>query len=73
VSANHILQNFLSGENFPEWKWAFTVKPVLSGTALSGHPLLSRHLIKSQNFHNVISVEVTFFKRFDSAQQINSS
>jgi hypothetical protein len=24
VSANHILQNFLSAENFPEWKWAFT-------------------------------------------------
>jgi hypothetical protein len=25
VSANHILQNFLSAENFPEWKWAFQV------------------------------------------------
>jgi hypothetical protein len=24
VSANHILQNFLSAENFPERKWAFT-------------------------------------------------
>jgi hypothetical protein len=24
VSANHISQNFLSVENFPEWKWAFT-------------------------------------------------
>ena len=23
VSANDILQNFLSAENFPEWKWAF--------------------------------------------------
>ena len=22
VSANHILQNVLSAENFPEWKWA---------------------------------------------------
>jgi hypothetical protein len=22
VLANHILQNFLSAENFPEWKWA---------------------------------------------------
>jgi hypothetical protein len=22
VSANHSLQNFLSAENFPEWKWA---------------------------------------------------
>jgi hypothetical protein len=22
VSANHILQNFLSAENVPEWKWA---------------------------------------------------
>jgi hypothetical protein len=25
VSANHILQNFLSAENFPEWKWTFRV------------------------------------------------
>jgi hypothetical protein len=24
VSANHILQNFLSVENFPEWKWTCT-------------------------------------------------
>jgi hypothetical protein len=24
VSANHILQNFLSAENLPKWKWAFT-------------------------------------------------
>ena len=23
MSANHILQNFLSVENFPEWKFAF--------------------------------------------------
>ena len=23
--ANHILQNFLSAENFPEWKWAFSI------------------------------------------------
>jgi hypothetical protein len=23
VSANHILQNFLSAENFPECKWSF--------------------------------------------------
>ena len=23
MSANHILQNFLPAENFPEWKWAF--------------------------------------------------
>jgi MarR-like DNA-binding transcriptional regulator SgrR of sgrS sRNA len=22
VSANQIVQNFLSAENFPEWKWA---------------------------------------------------
>jgi hypothetical protein len=28
VSANHILQNFLSAENFPEWKW--TLKPTVS-------------------------------------------
>jgi hypothetical protein len=26
VSANHILQNFLSAQNFPECKWAFIVK-----------------------------------------------
>jgi hypothetical protein len=26
VSANHILQNFLSAENFPEWKWAFKAR-----------------------------------------------
>jgi hypothetical protein len=26
VSANHILQIFLSAENFPEWKWAFTAR-----------------------------------------------
>jgi hypothetical protein len=25
VSANHILQNFLSVENFPEWKWALRI------------------------------------------------
>jgi tRNA A37 threonylcarbamoyltransferase TsaD len=25
VSANHILQNFLSAEKFPEWKCALTV------------------------------------------------
>jgi hypothetical protein len=25
VSANHILQNFLSAENFPEWKFFFLV------------------------------------------------
>jgi hypothetical protein len=24
VSANQIVQNFLSAENFPEWKWVFT-------------------------------------------------
>ena len=24
VSTNHISQNFLSAENFPEWKWALT-------------------------------------------------
>ena len=24
VSANQIVQNFLSVENFPEWEWAFT-------------------------------------------------
>jgi hypothetical protein len=24
VSANHILENFLSAENFPEWNWALT-------------------------------------------------
>jgi hypothetical protein len=23
VSTDHILQKFLSAENFPEWKWAF--------------------------------------------------
>jgi hypothetical protein len=23
VSVNHILQNVLSAENFPQWKWAF--------------------------------------------------
>jgi hypothetical protein len=36
VSANHILQNFLSAENFPEWKWAFkTVNEWgISGTRL---------------------------------------
>ena len=22
MSANHILENFLFAENFPEWKWA---------------------------------------------------
>jgi hypothetical protein len=25
VSANHILQSFLSAENFPEWEWALKV------------------------------------------------
>jgi hypothetical protein len=24
VPANHILQNFPSAENFPEWKWAWS-------------------------------------------------
>ena len=23
MSTDHILQKFLSAENFPEWKWAF--------------------------------------------------
>ena len=25
MSANHILQNYLSTENFPVWKWALRV------------------------------------------------
>ena len=29
-----------------------TVEAVLSGTLLSGHPLLSGHVVKSQKFHN---------------------
>jgi hypothetical protein len=28
VSANLILQNFVSAENFPEWKWAFSSSTV---------------------------------------------
>jgi hypothetical protein len=32
VSANHILQNFLSAKNFPEWNWAFMA---LSSSLLS--------------------------------------
>jgi hypothetical protein len=31
VSANHILQNFLSTENFPEWKWALPLKDIVDG------------------------------------------
>ncbi len=30
----------------------YTVEPVLSGTVLSGHPLLSGHVAKSRKFHN---------------------
>jgi hypothetical protein len=25
LSANHILQNFLSAANFPEWEWTFSL------------------------------------------------
>ena len=28
MSANQISQNFLSAENFPEWKWAFKLVKV---------------------------------------------
>ena len=30
MSANHILQNFLSAENFPEWKFYFILFILLS-------------------------------------------
>ena len=34
MSANHILQNFLSAENFPELKWALRHKHKLITTVL---------------------------------------
>ena len=33
-----------------------TVEPVLSGTVLSGHPLLSGHVAKSRKFHNINAI-----------------
>ena len=35
-----------------------TVKPVLSGTVISGHPFLSGHLVKSRKFHNVNTIAI---------------
>ena len=31
MSANHILQNFFSAENFPEWKWVLPLKDIVDG------------------------------------------
>ena len=36
----------------PNFKKVYTVEPVLSGTVLSGHPLLSGHVAQSRKFHN---------------------
>ncbi len=33
-----------------------TVEPVLSGTVLSGHLLLSGHVAKSRKFHNTNTI-----------------
>ena len=40
-----------------------TVEPVLSGTLLSGHPLLSGQLSKSRKLFPLITVILTFIKR----------
>ena len=40
-----------------------TVRPVLSGTVFSGHPLLSGHVTKSQKFHNINTIKETFIER----------
>ena len=40
-----------------------TVKPLLSGTVLSSHPLLSGHLTKFYNVLHSNTVKVTFIKR----------
>ena len=40
-----------------------TVEPVLSGTVLSGHPLLSGHLSKSRIFYPLITAILTSIKR----------
>ena len=29
MSANDILQNFLSADNFPDWKWAFSLSDIV--------------------------------------------
>jgi hypothetical protein len=34
----------------------FTVEPELSGTVLSGHPLLSGNVAKSRKFHNINAI-----------------
>ena len=40
-----------------------TVKPVLSGPVLNGHPLLSAQLSKFQKFILLITLNVTFIKQ----------
>jgi hypothetical protein len=45
VSANQILQNFLSVENFPEWKWAFIQRMEMHDPTFDG-----------MNYHNYLVV-----------------
>ena len=40
-----------------------TVKPVLSGPALSGHPVLSGHFVKSRIESHIIPINETSIKR----------
>ena len=40
-----------------------TVKPVLSGTVLMGHPLLSGHVANSPKFHDINTIKVTLIER----------
>jgi hypothetical protein len=55
VSANHILQNFLSAENFLEWKWTFkswkfsTSKLFSDGKFVSANHIL-QNFLSAENF-----------------------
>ena len=40
-----------------------TVKPVLSGPALSGHPVLSGHFVKSRIESHIIPINETSIER----------
>jgi hypothetical protein len=54
VSANEILQNFLSAENFLEWKWASTRQ----STYLVIHKQLRKHKDKPENINTWKNIRI---------------
>ena len=54
MSANDILQNFLSAENFLEWKWASTRQ----STYLVIHKQLRKHKDKPENINTWKNIRI---------------